>query len=127
MTIAALILHFISDFLLQSREMGKNKSSNWFYLAQHLIIIFFAFLPFGLKFSTVNAIVHGLIDKNIWNVYKFFVMKRLRKNKAHPLLEQKGVSSSWKYWEDSWFYSTIGFDQLLHTLTLVVLIEVWYV
>ncbi len=118
------ITHFIADFLLQSREMGKKKSSEWAWLGKHLLIQFMCFLPFGIKFALLNTIVHGIIDKNIWNLYKYSAMVRLKKNPNHPLLSPDmtlPIVQRWQYQEDHWFYTTIGFDQLLHTLTIVIL------
>jgi hypothetical protein len=128
-------LHFVADFLLQSRSMGKNKSVYPLVLFQHLgiqfSIVFFGLIPFvGLKkaflLSLANAVVHGVIDWNIWRGYKYFVMRRIyaagpsstENNPAHPLCDAKG---GWTYWEDHWFYATIGLDQFLHMTTLTVL------
>lgn len=111
--ILALLVHFIADFLLQSRTMGQKKSSSLKYLSMHIVIIFLCFLPFGLKFAAANALIHMLIDGTIWNVYKASVYFR----------DKSATPQTWKYWEDSWFYSTIGFDQLLHCITIVALME----
>jgi len=102
-----IIVHFISDFLLQRRVVGVNKSSNWLAMAEHICIIFLCFLPFGVEFAACNALIHMLIDKNIWTIYKYI---RRDENKK-----------TFKYWEDHLFYSTIGFDQLLHIATLIFL------
>lgn len=135
MLILMLIVHFIADFLLQTREMGKNKSTSWKFLLQHIGIIFICFLPFGLVFSLCNALIHLVIDKFIWNVYKWHAKKMmtyiensdpyLRRNKVYKYLDGCTCGESgpiWHYWEDPVFYSFIGFDQLLHTLTIVFLI-----
>lgn len=139
------VLHFIADFLLQSREMGKNKSSNYTYLFKHLAIIFgiifVGLVPFlGLKLAFVisfyNAVIHGVIDKNIWNLYKAFVIWKMKRDsfkwtwmngnlnipheeRAAKKLEE--IQSEFKFYEDHWFYATIGFDQLLHALTIIAL------
>jgi len=124
-----MTLHFIADFLLQSREMGTKKSNEFVWLLRHLIIqygVMFigltpAFLlgymsgPKYLLLMTLNTIVHGIIDWNIWNVYKYSVVLRNSSKKIEVL------KAEWKYWEDHWFYSTIGFDQLLHSVTLIIL------
>lgn len=125
MIVYLLILHYIADFLLQSRDMGKNKSSDPFVLTHHLIIQFAVFVlglapiiqwEYAVVFSVLNAAVHGVIDWNIWNLYKMSVMLRLKRNK-----ELLGGADHWQYWEDHWFYSTIGLDQLLHTSTIILL------
>jgi hypothetical protein len=107
MIIKLLIIHFISDFLLQRRWVAKNKSSDGMAMAEHISIIFCCFLYWGPVFAGLNALIHMIIDKNIWNAYKWF--------------RRKEDKETFKYWEDHLFYSTIGFDQLLHVLTLVVL------
>lgn len=146
-----LILHFIADFLLQSREMGKNKSSNNTYLFKHISIIFFVILigliPFlGLKLAFVvafyNALIHAIIDKFIWNAYKLYAYKQIMKAIRQEYRDTFGENTcqddkslevtasesyqkrirNWQYWEDHWFYTTIGLDQLLHALTLTVLV-----
>lgn len=128
-TVALLLgLHFVADFLLQSREMGKNKSSKPIVLLQHLSIQFVVFsLVLGViygpiqatGFALVNAMIHGVIDWNIWRGYKWFAAKRI-------YVDSEGVShhslirgGEWCFWEDHWFYVTIGLDQLLHGLTLI--------
>ena len=109
----AFILHFIADFLLQRREVGQKKSSSLPHLAEHVFIIFVCFLPFGTKFALMNAAIHMLIDACTWNAYKFSVIKR------NPKADQ-----SFEYWKDHWFYVTIGLDQLLHALTIIILLGV---
>lgn len=140
------VLHFVADFIFQSREMGQKKSSEWTWLAKHLMIqhaVFLVFLaPFvGIKlaliFATVNALIHGLIDWNIWRLYKLSAHIRIKKDIAvldkimvkDPMIDHEGLMEeayqdkvkNWKYWEDHLFYTTIGFDQLLHGLTLILL------
>ena len=121
------VTHFVADFLLQSREMGKKKSSEPAFLAFHLLIQFFSFwfvlwattnVQFAFVFALSNAAIHGIIDWNIWRLYKLYAYKAIAKNPQHPLLTGN-PTEPWKYWEDHWFYSTIGLDQLLHGLTLI--------
>lgn len=122
-----LFLHFLADFILQPREMGRQKSEKFKYLFQHLLIQFFVFF-FGLMvimpdtymlFALGNALVHGLIDWNIWNLYKLSVWKRRRSD--IELVGREQLKKTWKYWDDHWFYVTIGLDQFLHAATIVVL------
>ncbi len=158
------ILHFVADFLLQSRDMGKRKSSEFKVLLQHIGIQFgviavgmFGFILYysfnqpnaalyslyavilgsfmsALIFSAANAVIHGIIDWNIWKLYKLSAGYRLMRPggiylgktwpESNPELWQKKINE-WQYWEDHWFYTTIGFDQLLHGLTILLLIQVF--
>jgi hypothetical protein len=135
----ALCLHFVADFLLQSREMGKKKSSEFIWLAKH-IGIQFSIIALGMSFmlgfkmalifSLLNALIHGLIDWNIWGLYKLSAYKRIMQEaKQFKISEQERQAwvaesgRNWQYWEDHWFYATIGFDQLLHSLTIVLLLS----
>jgi hypothetical protein len=146
MLLLAITIHFVADFLLQSREMGQKKSSEPAWLIQHLMIqhvaFMFGFAPFigfhlSIVFATYNALVHGVIDWYIWRIYKLFVGYQLKKHtlqivpelglperREDLMIELKARGAAFKYWEDHWFYSTIGFDQLLHTSTLIVLVRV---
>lgn len=121
-----LVLHFVADFVLQSRKMGKKKSESVWWLIGHMYIQFGIFmlglLPLmaadkALMFATANALIHGLIDWNVWKLYKYSVWKR--HSKDIKSMGQGNFALQWKYWEDHWFYLTIGFDQLLHGATLV--------
>jgi len=124
--ILSLWLHFIADFLLQSREMGQKKSYELKWLNKHLSIQFFVMflglLPFtgyhiAILFAFYNSCIHGVIDWYIWRGYKASVWLRNRKY-GH---NKEQLASTWKYWEDHLFYTTIGFDQALHITTLALL------
>lgn len=132
-----MVIHFVADFLLQSREMGKNKSIYFKVLLQHIGIQFamFALLlsPFlGIKmaiiFALYNSAVHGVIDWYIWKGYKLFAGYKLLKDitKDYPEISEKDKNGllaerakNFKFWEDHWFFATIGLDQLLHTVTII--------
>lgn len=108
-----IVIHVVFDFVLQSRNTAKNKSSSFSYLAGHLFIILFGLLLYGvlcgytkeqgLYFAILNTIAHGLIDWNIWRLYKLSVARR------YP-----SADMSFEYYNDSMFYNFIAFDQALH-------------
>lgn len=129
MIIYLMILHFFADFIWQSREMGTKKSTEFLWLLRHLIIqygvlaagltpIFLLGIISGPKYlfmCCLNTLIHGIIDWNIWRAYKYSVVIR------NPYVDPPVLKATWQYWEDHWFYTTIGFDQLLHTATLIIL------
>ena|SRR6478735_6599840 len=123
MIISLMITHGIFDWLLQDRETAKNKSSKFKFLAGHLFIIYFGLLLWGLLFGKLyfhdsflfalsNTILHGIIDWNIWKLYKYLAIKR------YPDIDQ-----NFPYWEDSWFYNFIMLDQLLHGVCYIVIYD----
>lgn len=116
--IKLFIVHFFADFILQSRTMAHNKSSHLGWLSLHLIIQFLAFwaVTWSWEFALVNAIIHGVVDWNIWRLYKASVY--LRANRMEP---KRVPTADFKYWEDGMFYWFIGLDQMLHGITLIVL------
>ena len=109
------IAHFIGDFLLQTRWMATNKSNKMTALAAHILVYggalyvgtLFTSMDNNLTYVLINMLLHAGVDGLIWNGYKYTVKLR-------------GGDMSFKYYEDPHFYSTIGFDQLLHTLCLYV-------
>lgn len=114
------ILHFLADFLLQTPQMGREKSEKFKVLLLHCNIHFLVFL-FGLiviglgpaiLFALTNAFIHGIIDWYVWRLYKKSVVER------NPGVDLEILKKTFKYWEDPIFIKTIGFDQLLHILTL---------
>ncbi len=111
----ALIAHYIADFLLQSRDMAREKSEKAGVLAAHcsihLVIMFFIMIGavgfFRASYiAGFNALVHAAIDWNVWRTFKRHVAKEKQ--------------DDYKWWEDSRFWKVVGFDQLLHGLTLVI-------
>lgn len=123
------LLHFLADFILQPREMGRKKSSHMGYLSAHIaiqILVFFLGLwyfvgwPFALIFAVLNGLLHGVVDAFIWKGYAWSVWLR-RKDKS---MTEKDLKLTWKYWDDHWFYVTIGLDQFLHMSTIILVLTI---
>lgn len=130
--ITLLIFHYISDFLLQTRYVAKNKSSSLKVLSYHILIIFlvlwlgsffvFKDIKLAFLFSLINAISHFFIDLVIWRSYAFIKMvghhKKLR---YYSKEEYTDFFKDYKWWEDSTFFNFIGLDQLLHIMCLYII------
>lgn len=94
--IIILIIHFISDFVLQNSWMAQNKSKNNIALLSHVIVYMFPFLIIGVWYAVLNAVLHCIIDYNT---------SRL-------------TSKLWSKGEVHWFFVVIGLDQTLHFICL---------
>lgn len=121
-------LHFLADFVFQSREMGEKKSTNFNYLMVHvaiqLVTVFLGLMQVvdpvkAYQIASVNAFIHGLIDLFIWRLYKYDVARRLKNHYQDNEEGMEFASIHWEYWKDKAFYTTIGFDQFLHYSTIV--------
>jgi hypothetical protein len=121
-----IVIHVVFDFALQSREIAKNKSSKLSYLLPHLFILMIGLSIYtnlsgryshnqGIGFVCGNILLHGLIDWNIWKLYKYIVYRRLSKGKKLYLATKNGNNIvDYKYYDDSMFYNFIAIDQALH-------------
>lgn len=107
-----LIMHWIFDFLLQSDSMAINKSSSYKYLSFHVFVYsiglsIFAFgafsIPLAISWIIFNAMLHFVVDDNT----------------------SKFTSYLWKTNQRHWFFVTIGFDQLLHIMSLTGTYYLW--
>lgn len=98
-----MIAHFIGDFILQTDEQAKGKSSDNAILISHIVTyiipftILALFLPLTMEFIVVNAMLHFATD---------YISSRMTK----------------KFWAEGRvhdFFVVIGADQLIHALCLI--------
>jgi len=120
-----LFLHFVSDFLLQSRKMGQKKSKSLFWLSLH-VFIYTTFLFWGWVCFV------GFDDYAIYTVFGIYYMIWI----SHFLTDfttsqfttyayvksiEKGISirkrDRWQYV----FWAILGLDQFIHHLSLILI------
>jgi hypothetical protein len=124
-SILAILLigaHFFGDWYLQPRWMATSKSSDFNTLSLHvgtvslilgLALFHTVALPILLWKLGVNAIIHGIIDWNLWTFYK-----RIVRNEG-PRTDVE--MAKFEYWKDKRFYDFIALDQFMHLATLAIL------
>lgn len=103
--LSILSLHWIFDFLLQTDKMALNKSKSLSYLIFHSSVYSLWSIPISLLFNLPPSFI----------VYVFL---------THTLID--GITSRitsylWKKNKLHYFFTVIGFDQLLHYATIF-----WY-
>lgn len=110
-----IIIHFVSDWMLQPRSVARRKSSSWAWMLKHLLVILPAtmilFLLGGLLWwlwlAILYTVLHGIQDKYIWRIYEW---------SAGPYTPE--YLSHNKFAEDYWWYFMIAVDQIIHLLIL---------
>lgn len=125
-----LVGHFVADFLAQSDWMAVNKSKRWDALAVHVLI----YSGFVAAFAWMTAPTpQGWGVFVIVNAAAHFVQDALTSRLTSRLwfLPQVGygMRPEWIQVEvrqtRHWFFVAIGFDQLLHYVTLFVTAGWW--
>ncbi len=130
-----LVGHFVADFLCQSDWMALNKSKRWDALAAHVAVYMLVIAAIvGIGTSGVRAAPVPLLLWIITNATAHFVQDALTSRLTSRLwfLPQvgQGMRPEWIQVEVKggyrhWFFVAIGFDQLLHYVTLFVTANWW--
>lgn len=95
--VGILFLHWFSDFILQTREMAERKSHSIKWLTYHVVIYSLPFLLLNPIFGVITFITHWITD----------------------FITSKVSSSFYKKGNNKGFWAIIGFDQFIHTITLL--------
>ena len=100
-------IHYVADFLCQTREMATNKSKSLYWLTLHVLTYATATTLAWTFFSTdpqTLAMVWALTFSSHW-ITDFITSK----------------ITTYFYLKNNMFgfFSTIGFDQLIHATTLL--------
>lgn len=89
---AALWLHFLGDFILQSDAMASNKSKSNRWLLFHIAVYSACLVPLGVRYAAVNGATHLVVD---W-------------------LSSRATSWLYHRQQRHWFFVVIGLDQAIH-------------
>ena len=108
--IGMFTLHFIGDFVFQTRKMADNKSKSIYYLTSHVLWYCIAFMPTFL-----------LIGGNV--AYVEFMVVLFTTHWITDFITSKITTYFWKKKQIKSFFTTIGFDQLIHIITLLLMFK----
>jgi len=117
--IAILLLHWVADFLLQTDQQAVNKSKSMYHLLDHTLtyslLWFWAVLIFttilehrtqdvitlAVKFSAITFVAHTITD---------YFTSRLN-------------AKLWAKKDMHYFFVSVGFDQVLHYVQLILTVK----
>lgn len=119
--IAILFAHFLSDFVLQTEYMKKNKSEKISILSAHVAVytvtFFILFVIYGWFVSTF---IGSMISQQHW--VEMAVGISIVNGILHYIIDYfTSILNKW-LWNTNrtnLFFISIGFDQWLHTALLV--------
>ena len=118
-----ILLHFLSDFILQPNVIAENKSKDWRYMFLHMVIIYAVFGPFAYWVGASQWLValyvclHGLQDTYVWGAFKKY---------AHNRLNREDYIKYNLHVKDGWFWITIAIDQSIHICLLIFLFTSYF-
>jgi hypothetical protein len=105
-----LLVHFVGDFIFQHRWMAQNKSHNQFALLSH-IFVYSSVLTAGLYYLMPEVVP--------LSTFIMFIAFNAIAHYATDAVTSKITSFLWDKKQTYLFFCTIGFDQLIHTCTLI--------
>jgi hypothetical protein len=114
-----LVAHFVADFVCQTDWMAQNKSKRWDALALHVAVYGAAVLAVLAPLGLFGVIADPGTVGWVWlavNLCAHFVQ---------DAITSRINSRLWQAKEVHWFFVSIGFDQLLHYVTLFVTAGWW--
>jgi len=106
-----LMIHYVADFRMQSRHIAETKSKCNKSLSIHVLLYVATFLIAGL----VHFVTGNNVD--VWKFSKYVIINGL----LHWLTDYITSRESTKAYQNSdmeKFWNIIGFDQLIHGVTL---------
>lgn len=114
-----LAAHWYSDFMLQTRWQAENKSKNNIALSRHVGTYCLGFLVF-LIVSSISGT--GFTFKGI----VLYVLANGALHWTTDYITSRCTSYFWNKKDVHSFFAVIGFDQFIHTSTLLATIPLLY-
>jgi len=116
MVFSLLILHWICDFILQTDEQAKGKSSSWSCLLRHTAIysLMFTFCLFVLEgVSTENNLRHIVLLNCFTFMWITFILHTLT-----DYITSREVKKFFDVGNHHYGFIVIGLDQILHYIQI---------
>jgi hypothetical protein len=107
-----LLVHWIADFLLQTRHMATRKSESNYYLTLHVTIYSFTSIVLWVLFFLIIG-----IHMTTFTVFLSFAVT-FATHWLTDYITSRQTSKFYKAENYKCFFDMVGFDQWIHALTL---------
>ena len=95
--LAVVWLHFVADFIMQTDDMAKNKSTSNKWLLYHTSVYTLCLFPIGIKWALLNGVAHTITD---------WITSRIN-------------ARLWAQGKVHYFFVGVGLDQAVHITTML--------
>ncbi len=102
------LIHFVSDFLCQTREMATNKSKSLYWLTLHVFV-----------YTTITAFAWSYFTTDI-KTLGFVWLATFISHWVTDFITSKGTTYFYQKENMFGFFGVVGFDQLIHSSTLLI-------
>lgn len=114
---AILVIHWVADFVMQTDEESKKKSTSWFFLLKHTF-------TYSIVWMLPACVIFGLMNRTettAWYVSHtlFFVMITFMSHTVTDYFTSRLNSRLWEKGDVHNFFVSIGFDQILHYIQIL--------
>jgi hypothetical protein len=119
--IAILLIHWIADFVLQTDKQAKGKSKNWGDLLGHTITYSACWIPFSFFVFYSPISYFGIHTSE--GLYMFPIITFI----AHTITDYFTSRLNSKLWAKGnahYFFVSVGFDQILHYVQLIITFQI---
>lgn len=114
-----LTAHFVSDFIMQTDEMAKGKSTSIYWLNRH-ILSYGSTLAYFLIFNNIVLLLNGVYDPNVYVLGLTYVIINMGLHWVTDYFTSKQTSRLWAEQKVHDFFVMIGLDQLIHATCLII-------
>lgn len=117
--IIIFILHYIADFLCQSREIADKKGKDIKYLLLHGLDYTLVMTGILISIGLISTIISYNIGYTWVQLLSFGVINGLL-HTITDFISSKFTSKFYTKKSYHSFFNVIGLDQLIHTITLII-------
>ncbi len=113
-----LFIHWFADFVLQTNKQAQGKSKNWNDLLSHTASYSIIWMFIGVCYTIINTPFYGDPSNYLINTCKFTIITFI----CHTITDyftSRLNTYLWNKKDVHNFFVSIGFDQFLHYLQLL--------